>query len=38
MWNIIIIKLNLMHQKLQAWENLPYFWKKGETPLRIIES
>ena len=27
------IKFSPTHQKLQAWENLPYFWKKkGETP------
>ena len=29
---ISFIKFNLCHQKLRAWENLPYFGKYGETP------
>jgi hypothetical protein len=28
------IKSNLIHQKLQAWGNLPNFWKKGGNTLK----
>ena len=31
---ISLIKFSLCHQKLRAWENLPYFGKKGVTPPR----
>ena len=31
--HISFIKFSLTNQKLWAWENLPYFRKKGETPL-----
>jgi len=36
--NISLIKFSLTHQKLRAWENLPYFRKWGKRPLKVIES
>ena len=32
---IKLIKFNLAHQKLQAWENLPDFRKRGKTLPKI---
>ena len=38
---ISFIKFSLTHQKLQSLthrKNLPYFWKRGKHPLKVIES
>ena len=31
------IKFSLCHQKLWAWENLPYFRNRGKHPLKVTE-
>ena len=35
--NISFTKFNLISQKLQAWEYLPYFQKMGKHPLQVME-
>jgi hypothetical protein len=35
---IRFIKFTYIHQKLQSWENLPYFQKREKRPLKVIES